>query len=203
MTQRQNQNQQKKQKQDWQAKSAKKATCRGGEAWRTFCPPPSPLPWTWRHCSIFPLLLLLLPLQHFSLRTPLARNDRNPKTFQKERDRDRFTGLLQRGSLHRASNRAFAEPEANAETYTEPEPDPEPYSEPFAHSRTFRRSLNPSLLPCLSHLTTLFRALANFRASGSETQFCLSETRKVCKVTNTTFFFFLNLKINFPNCFFF
>jgi hypothetical protein len=55
----------------------------------------------------------LLLLQHFSTRTPLARNDRNPKTFQKERERERrrererFTGLLQRGSLRRASSRAF------------------------------------------------------------------------------------------------
>jgi hypothetical protein len=29
---------------------------------------------------------LLLPLQHFSLGTPLARNDHNPKTFLKERE---------------------------------------------------------------------------------------------------------------------
>jgi hypothetical protein len=101
----------------------------------------------------------------------------NPKTFQKERERH---GERERdfqvscSAAHYAEppTEPFAEPEPHAEPYTEPEPEPDPelYAEPCAHCRTSRRSLNPSLLPCISHLTRLFRALANFRASGSETQ---------------------------------
>ncbi len=134
----------KKPKQDWQAKSAKKETCRGGEAWRTFCPPPpSPLPWTWRHFSIFPLLLLLL-LQHFSLRTPLARNDRNPKTFQKERHRERERERRRGREIHRSLAARLTTPSL------------QPSLVPILkHIQRFlpNRNLIRSLIPSLSHLS--------------------------------------------------
>jgi hypothetical protein len=94
---------------------------------------------------------LLLLLQHFSLRTPLARNDRNPKTFQKERERERERdSQVSCSAAHYAEppNKPFAEPEAHADSSTEPEPDPETSSEPFSHCRTFSRSFyEPEAVP--------------------------------------------------------
>ncbi len=147
-----------KPKQDWQAK-AKKETCRGGEAWRTFCPPPpSPLPWTWRHFSLFPLFLLLL-LQHFSLRTLLTRKIQKPsKKRERDTEREREISRSLAARLTTPSLQPSLLPNLN-------------HMQSLIPNRN--RNLIPSFMPSLVHIVAplaeawiqaCFRALATWHA---------------------------------------